>query len=353
VKTVLILCGGRSLEHEISLISAKCILDALDRAQYVPIVVGIDKQGVWHLQKDRDFFTGEFRADHIQLKLTDERVSLDPFLTINGRGRLTVEGRILEFDVVFPVLHGSFGEDGTLQGLLDIIGIPYVGSGCASSAVCMDKALTKATCERMGISVAPYVCLSKPEDLTTLPFAPPVFVKPARQGSSVGITRVTDLSQLEAAVKEAFRYDSKVLVEQGIDGREIECAVLGRGKSARVALPGEIQVAAEIGWYSYEAKYLSKTAAKTVVPAALTPELTKQAQDLALRAFQVLECDGLARVDLLVTPHKVYLNEVNTLPGFTPISMYPMMWIASGLPYPALINELLSLALDRYMISAS
>lgn len=342
MKTVLLLCGGRSEEHEISLISAKCILDALDRNLYAPVVVGINKQGIWQLEKAEDFYEGEFRADSIRLKETLEYVSLSPYLHTNGRGRLIAEGRIIEFDVVFPILHGPFGEDGKLQGLLDMIGIPYVGSGCQSSAVCMDKALTKAVCERLRIPVAPYQCLQRPEDLDPSAVKFPAFVKPARLGSSVGITRVTKLSDLEGAVKEAFRFDSKVLVEEGIRGREIECAVLGD----KVAAPGEIEVASEIGWYSYEAKYLSKTAARTIVPAPLSADLTKQVQDVALQAFRGLECKGLARVDLLVEKgtDKIYLNEVNTLPGFTPISMYPMMWQASGLTYTQLISSLLELA---------
>jgi len=347
MKTVLFLCGGKSQEHEISLISAKCVLDALDRSSYTPIVVGIDKHGVWHLEDDKDFYTGEFIADKIALKLTNERVTLDPYLGKNGRGRIHADGRILEFDVVFPILHGPFGEDGTLQGLLDIVGIPYVGSGCASSAVCMDKALTKATCERLGIAVAPYRLLLNPADLNNEIAAIkqlrlPLFVKPARLGSSVGITRVTDFSQLEKAVVEAFRHDSKVLIEQGISGREIECGILGDKPS----VPGEILVAPEIGWYSYDAKYISKTSAKTVAPADLQPALAAEIQATAVRVFQALECRGLARVDLLLEhgTNQIYLNEVNTLPGFTPISMYPILWQATGVPYSQLISMLIELA---------
>lgn len=347
MKTVLFLCGGKSQEHEISLISAKCVLDALDTSRYTPVIVGIDKHGVWHLQENQDFYTGEFRADKIALKLTNERVSFDPYLGKNGRGRIHADGRIIEFDVVFPILHGPFGEDGTLQGMLDIVGIPYVGSGCASSAVCMDKALTKAACERLGIPVAPYRLLLTPSDLASekaeiQKLKLPLFVKPARLGSSVGITRVTEFSQLEAAVAEAFRHDSKVLVEQGISGREIECGILGD----KASVPGEILVDAEVGWYSYDAKYISKTTARTVAPADLPPVLFGEVQETALRIFRALECKGLARVDLLLEhgTNRIYLNEVNTLPGFTPISMYPILWQATGVPYSRLISELIELA---------
>jgi D-alanine-D-alanine ligase len=353
-KTVLLLCGGKSEEHEISLISAKCLLDAFDRKLFTPLIVGISRKGVWYLEEEESFFTGEFRADKIKLNENRPEVALIPFLSVNGKGQLLCEGQTLSFDVVFPILHGPFGEDGTLQGLLDLMGVPYVGSGCASSANCMDKATTKHLCERAGVKVAPFVELKSLSDLNTLSKAIsqlqyPLFVKPSRMGSSVGVAKVTQPALLHAAVTNAFKYDTKVLIEEGISGREIECAVLGSREIAQVAIPGEIIPNAEIGWYSYEAKYLLAEGAKTKVPADLSPELTKRFQEVALTVFQVMDCEGLARVDFFLEnqTQEIYLNEVNTLPGFTPISMYPQMWQASGLAYDKCVTELLNLALKK------
>jgi D-alanine-D-alanine ligase len=353
MKTVLILCGGKSDEHEISLISAKCVLDALDRKQYKPLVVGISRKGQWHFEDEKDFFTGEFRADKIALNEKAPKTTIAPYL-VNGQGQLLYDGKTASFDVVFPVLHGQFGEDGTLQGLLDIIGVPYVGSNCGSSWICMDKLLTKSLCQREDIPVAPFVYASHPDDVDSKrreieKLGLPLFVKPNRQGSSVGVSKVKTLSELRTAVAEALKFDSKCLIEQGINGREIETAVLGLNQAPKVALPGEIIPSSNIGWYSYEAKYLLSDGAETVVPANLDDRTVKRVQEFALRVFTVLECDGLARIDLFLEKgtDKIYLNEANTIPGFTPISMYPKMWQASGMTYPALINELLALAFRR------
>lgn len=354
MKTLLVLCGGKSDEHEISLISAKCILDALDRRELTPLVVGISKRGVWHLEDEKTFFTGELRADRIRLNESAAAVTLAPYVGADGRGKLVSGTREIGFDAVFPVIHGKNGEDGTLQGLLDLVGVPYVGPGCLSSAVCMDKAIAKALARDAGIPVADYVVLTDPKELPAkrdairkLGF--PCFVKPSRQGSSVGVSRATSEAELAKAVETAFRHDTKVLVERGISGREIECAVLGLNQSPRASLPGEIVVSKKVGWYSYEAKYLMADGAETVAPAALDAPTTKAVQELALRAFRALECDGMARVDLFLEhgSGKLYLNEANTIPGFTPISMYPKMWEASGLPYPKLISELVRLAYVR------
>lgn len=354
MKTVLLLCGGRSGEHEISLISAKCILDAMDRNQYAPVVVGISKNGVWYLEEEKTFYTGELRADKIALNEDAERVTLAPYLQPNGRARLEAGGRIIEFDVVFPILHGPFGEDGTLQGMLDMIGVPYVGSNCGSSWNCMDKVLTKTLCNEAKIPSAPFVWVGtldevKDKDAEIKKLGFPLFVKPSRMGSSVGVSKVSDAGQLRPAVEAALKHDSKVLIEKGISGREIECAVLGLNRSAKASVPGEIVVSKKIGWYSYEAKYLLKDGAETLTPAPLDEKISKEVQEFALRVFRTLECDGLARVDLFLEngTNKLFLNEVNTLPGFTPISMYPQMWQASGVSYPQLISKLLELAVQR------
>lgn len=353
-QTVLLLCGGRSEEHEISLISAKCLLEALDRKKYRPLVVGISKKGVWYLEEEDSFYLGELRADRIQLNEKRPTVSIVPFCSEKGEGQLLCEGQTLTFDVVFPILHGPFGEDGTLQGLLEMLGVAYVGSGCSSSANCMDKGITKQLAQAAGIQVAEYVELRSLADLglhskAIAQLGLPVFVKPSRMGSSVGVTKVSQSSQLHAAVQSAFQFDSKVLVEKAIVGREIECAVLGHTAHARVAIPGEIIPNPKIGWYSYEAKYLNAEGAVTQVPAQLSETLLQKFQEVTLRVFKALDCEGLARVDFFLEKDtdEIYLNEINTLPGFTPISMYPKMWEASGISYSDLITQLLELAQKR------
>jgi len=353
-QTVLILCGGKSEEHEISLISAKCLLAALDRKRFTPLIVGISRQGKWLLEEEENFYLGEFRADQIRLNENRPTIALVPYLTETGKGQLLCEGQTLTFDVVFPILHGPYGEDGTVQGLFDLMGVPYVGSGCTSSANCMDKGITKTLALQSGVKTAKFVELKSLSDLSKYSLALsqltyPLFVKPSRMGSSVGVSKVTQPAVLHAAVEKAFQFDSKVIIENGISGREIECAVLGSKEKAQVALPGEIIPASEIGWYSYEAKYLLADGAKTQVPAALSSELTSRFQQVALQVFQALDCEGLARVDFFLenTTQDIYLNEVNTMPGFTPISMYPKMWQASGMTYEQLVTELIVLALKR------
>ncbi len=351
---LLVLCGGRSSEHEISLISAKGILDALDRTMFSPIVVGISKKGVWHLEEEKSFYKGEFRADQIRLNESGTPVTLAPYLSSAGCGQIVAAGRTIEFDAVFPMLHGTFGEDGTMQGMLDLIGIPYVGSTCGASYIAMDKVLAKTLCAQNGIPVTDFVVLRSREELKNKKaeiekLGKTVFVKPSRAGSSVGVSKVTAPEQMEKAVDLAFQHDTKILIEQGINGREIECGVLGLCRKARASVPGEIVVSAKIGWYSYEAKYLLKDAAETLTPAPLDAKTQAEVQKLALETFNVFECDGLARVDMFLEKgtNKVYLNEANTLPGFTPISMYPKMWEASGVSYKELIRELVRLAFER------
>lgn len=356
-KTVLFLCGGRSDEHEISLISAKGILDALDRNLYTPLVVGISRQGKWYFENESTFFTGEFRADKIKLNENAPTVTLAPF-SKDGRGELLVEGKSYQFDVVFPILHGPFGEDGTLQGMLDVMGVPYVGSGSRSSWICMDKVLMKVVCNAYDIKVAPFVVLRKTEDIAAhadkiKSFGYPLFVKPACLGSSVGISKVTRESELKPAVDLAFKHDSKVLVEKGIKGREIETAVLGLNGSPKVAAPGEVIPSPKVGWYSYDAKYLMSDGAEVVIPAKLDEATVSRIKKFSSKVFQALECDGLARIDLFMEEgtNELYLNEPNTIPGFTPISMYPKMWQASGMTYTQLISELIRLGLERKQLA--
>jgi D-alanine-D-alanine ligase len=264
-----------------------------------------------------------------------------------------------DVDVVFPVLHGPFGEDGTVQGLLELAGIRYVGSGVLASAVGMDKHYMKLVFAAHGLPVAPYVAVSprdwsdRREDVLTRvkELRLPIFVKPARAGSSLGVTRVDDLADLNRAVEEAQMHDPKVLVEEGIEGREIECGVLGgRGGAApRASVPGEIVVDhGARAFYDFEAKYIDDGPVRLETPADLLPAVVERVRDLAVRAFEAINAEGIARVDVFLTPDgEVVLNEINTMPGFTPISMYPRMWEASGLSYPDLIDELIQLALER------
>jgi D-alanine-D-alanine ligase len=271
----------------------------------------------------------------------------------------SVPALLSQVDVVFPVLHGPFGEDGTVQGLLELADVRYVGSGVLASAVGMDKHYMKLVFAAHGLPVGPYAVIAprdwsqRREDVLTRvkELRLPVFVKPARAGSSLGVTRVDDLADLERAVDDAQVHDPKVLVEEGIEGREIECAVLGgRGDARpRASVPGEIVVDhAARDFYDFEAKYIDEATARIEVPADLPAAVSERVRDLAVRAFESIGAEGIARVDVFVTPEEqVVVNEINTMPGFTPISMYPKMWDASGLAYPDLIDELIQLALER------
>jgi len=307
---VAVLYGGRSGEHEISLRSAESIIAGLDRAKYQVQRIFITPEGRW-----------EPRA-----------LSPEP-------------GANPGIDVVFPVLHGTFGEDGTVQGLLELADLPYVGAGVLASAVAMDKEVTKRLLVERGLPVAEYVTVTRghhrPIDL---PF--PLFVKPANLGSSVGISKVKNCAELETALELAGQFDRKILVERGIAGREFECSVLGSEQPV-AAVPCEVIPSRE--FYDYEDKYLLD-AAKLIVPAPLTPEQTAEMQRMAVAAYQAVECEGMARVDFLMetASGQLYINEINTIPGFTSISMYPKMWEVAGVPFAELLDRLIGLALDRH-----
>ena len=310
---VAVLYGGRSGEHEISLRSAESIIAAMDPARYEVQRIFITKEGRW-----------EPRA-----------ISPDP-------------GANPGIDVVFPVLHGTFGEDGTVQGLLELAGLPYVGAGVLGSAVSMDKEFTKRLLRERGLPIADFMVLARGsydiDDICSrLPF--PMFVKPANLGSSVGISKVKTRDELAAALELAGEFDRKIIVERGIAGREFECAILGN-EAPVAAIPCEILPSRE--FYDYEDKYVLGTS-KTVLPANLTPEQTREMQRLAVACYQAVNCEGMARVDFLLetATGKFFINEPNTIPGFTSISMYPKMWEAAGLPYAKLIDRLIELALER------
>ena len=354
---VLVLFGGRSAEHEISLLSARFVVEALDPERFEAVLVGIDKQGRWQLESRESLLAAGKDAHAVALSSGLPQVSLPPRPAASGALELTVEtGPPLGVDVVFPVLHGPMGEDGTVQGLLELSGLPYVGAGVLGSAVGMDKDVMKRLLLHAGLPVLPYVTLRQAryardrEDCLTearsLKF--PVFVKPANLGSSVGVSRVIDSGALAAAIDFAFEFDSKVVVEQGLNHpREIECAVLG-GDTPLVSVPGEIVVDHPDGFYSYAAKYLDDSGATTRIPAELSVAEIAQAKALSLRTFDALECEGMARVDLFLgSDRKLWVNEINTIPGFPRISMYPKLMQASGVPPRELVSRLLDDAMSR------
>jgi D-alanine-D-alanine ligase len=350
---VAVVYGGRSSEHGISVVSAGSVIAALDPAKYEVVPVGITPGGAW-LLTDGDPAMMQITGRQVPEVESGTAVVLrtDP----SAPGLVAVEPgaavRALEsVDVVFPVLHGRFGEDGTIQGLLEMAGIPYVGAGVFASAAAMDKEYTKKLLRAEGLSVGKHAVVRGPEDAVDLHLQElglPVFVKPARAGSSVGITKVTDWADLADAVAVAFEYDTKVLVEAAVLGREIECGVLeddaGRPQAS---LPAEIRVLRGHDWYDFAAKYLDD-ACEFDIPAMLPAPVIAEVQDAARRAFTSLSCAGLARVDFFVLPDQsVVVNEINTMPGFTPISMYPRMWAASGVDYPTLVDRLIAAALRR------
>lgn len=348
-----VLFGGRSGEHEVSLISARHILDALDPEKYEVIEIGITTSGTWWV--GGDVWRGMNEKDPQHLKPAavlpvPDRTDIYSIESVDNRQFLET---FSEIDVAFPVLHGTFGEDGTMQGLFDLADIAYVGAGVLGSAVGMDKALFKDVMHANDIPVVPALLFRRSE-LEDLPqvldqieqFARfPVFVKPANMGSSVGVHKCRDIEDVALGLQDAARFDRRILVEQGIHAREIELSVLGNDQP-RVSLPGEIRPADE--FYSYQAKYHDQDS-ELLIPAPLSEEKTALFQDLAIKAYRAVDCAGMARVDFLLdreTDH-IYLNELNTIPGFTPISMYPKLWLASGMSYPELLDELIDLALER------
>lgn len=326
---VAVIAGGRSSEHEISLASARSVLEALDPARYEVTQVAIGRDGRWALEgPDTGLLHGTV-AETLPV-LADSKPA-------EALGAV---------DVVLPVLHGPFGEDGTVQGLLELAGVPYVGAGVAASALCMDKDLFKAVLRDRGIPVARNVTLRLGDDVQN-PFGYPVFVKPARLGSSVGISKAHDEAELEAAVALARRHDEKVLVEEFVAGTEVECGVLGNlGPAPLASVVGEIVPQAE--WYDYAAKY-DADGSDIVVPARVSDEIAARVQALAVDSFIATECEGMARVDFFVREDgEVVVNELNTIPGFTSTSVYARLFEAAGIPYAELLDRLIQLALERH-----
>jgi D-alanine-D-alanine ligase len=347
--------GGRSSEHAISCATAGGVLGAMDPERYDVVLVGITRDGAMTL-RERDEVAGFALDDLPELDDNATRVRLPESaasreLVVETGGAVRSLGGI---DVAFPILHGRFGEDGTIQGALELVGLPYVGNGVLASALGMDKHFTKSVLEGAGIAVAPWVTVTR-GDLARNPdlwrrriegLDLPAFVKPARAGSSVGVSRVTDWEQLDAALEVAFAEDSRVLVEQGVAGRELECAVLGGrpGEPARVSVAGEIAITGR-EFYDFDAKYRGAAGIELICPAVLHEQELARMQQIAARAFEAIGGSGLARVDFFFTGTDFVVNEINTMPGFTPISMFPSCWLASGLSYPELIDELIALGI--------
>ena len=351
--TVGLLFGGRSAEHDVSRASAANVLRALDPAKYDVVLIGLAKDGSWLLcDAGNGAGTG---AVALTIPEDGARLALLP----GGKGQLLqpVQGAqaVPRIDVIFPVLHGPNGEDGTVQGALELADVPYVGSSVMGSAAAMDKDIAKRLARDAGLPIVPFVTLTAeaPLDYAAVARAvgnTDVFVKPANLGSSVGISRARSAEEFAQSCALAFRYDRKILVERCIDrAREIECSVLEDDKGQiRASPPGEIVPADSHGFYSYDAKYTDAKGASLVIPADVTPEQKRRFQELAIETFQVLGCGGLARVDFFLEGEEIFVNEVNTLPGFTSISMYPKLWEAAGLSQSDLIDTLIAHALARY-----
>ena len=350
---VAILLGGKSSEHEISLISAMNITAAIDRSRYTPMLIGIAKDGRWYLQDEATFMAQEMNPKTVKLLNFDHPLSIIPGASGPHIHDLATGQAIPEPDVVFGILHGTNGEDGTMQGLLQHLNLPYVGPDVAGSAVAMDKDIAKRLLTEAGIPNAKFMVFHKHER-EQIRYADvvanlqlPIFVKPARQGSSVGVSKVKDEASFDQAVDHAFAFDTKIVVEQGVVGREIECAVLGNEFQKGSAI-GEV-VPPEGGFYDYDAKYIDADGAKLYLPAPNMDEATVElVQAFAVLTCRVLGCEGLSRVDFFLQPDgQLLVNEVNTLPGFTKISMYPSLWRLSGIAYPDLIHALLQHAIAR------
>ena len=382
-----ILFGGRSGEHEVSLLSAASVFSAIDKGKFEVVPIGITKEGRWLTAADAERLLqgkgfGE-SASKAHLRAGDPEAtpgaavlargeavmvppepqrqpgSLTPFQTEAGLAR-RVSDRAINVDIIFPVLHGTFGEDGTIQGLLELADIPYVGAGVLGSAAGMDKDVMKSLFLATGLPIVKHVTVlrsawesepKKAQKLVESKLKYPVFVKPANLGSSVGISKAHDRKELGPAIEEAAKFDRKIVIEQGVGGsqqkaREIECSVLGNDKP-EASVPGEIVPGKE--FYDYTAKYVDE-GSQLIIPAKLSKTETKRVQHLAISAFKAVDCSGLARVDFLMDPknRKIYLNEINTMPGFTAISMYPKLWAASGLAYPELIERLIRLGQERH-----
>ena len=348
--------GGRSGEHEVSFLSASSIIKAINKDKYTVVPIGITKEGRWISPLDSELAlqSGKIEGKSTVILLNDP--SGNALIHIDDNQRFEKSSNLEKIDIIFPILHGPYGEDGTIQGLLELANIPYVGSGVAASAISMDKDFMKIIFQQKNLPILKWMTIKRKEwqknkekilSLIRNDFEYPLFVKPANMGSSVGITKVHKKEELEKAIDLASSYDSKILIEEGLeDLREIECAVLGNDKP-RASVVGEVRPAGE--FYDYNSKYMDG-GTQLIIPAELPDDVSKKVQEIALSAFKSVDAVGMARVDFFVSKkeNKIYLNEINTIPGFTSVSMYPRLWVASGMPYPELIDRLIQLALEKY-----
>jgi D-alanine-D-alanine ligase len=351
-KRVAIIFGGKSAEHEISIISAKNVINAIDKEKYEPVPIGIDKDGTWYLNDKSNFILESSNPRLAKINKADIKVALVPTNNSNELVSITDSKNKGKIDVAFPVLHGTYGEDGSIQGLLRMANIPYVGADVLGSAVGMDKDVLKRLLRDAGIPTPRFEVFDKQTirntdfDKLAKKFGETLFIKPANLGSSVGISKVDNKKEFKIAVEKAFKYDTKIIIEEAVIGREIECSVLGNEEPI-ASLPGEVVV--NSGFYSYENKYLDEEAARLEVPAKLPEEITKKIQECAVKTFKTLCCSGMARVDFFLhSADEILVNEINTIPGFTKISMYPKLWEASGIEYKELIDRLIQLAIERF-----
>lgn len=341
MKNIAIVFGGKSPEHEISVRSAKNIIAAIDPTQFKLHLIGIDRQGQWRLVE----------LEQVDKYVPEQGIELgfvpgteDPII------RLDNQQPIADIDLIYLVLHGPNGEDGTVQGMMRILNLPFIGPDVLGSAAAMDKAITKALLKEAGVQVAPGLVVYRTErdqldyEEIVAEFGLPLFIKPANMGSSVGVHKVTDAQRFEAAIKDAFLYDQKVLIESMIVGREVECAVIGNG-APKASTIGEIVTPEE---YSFEAKYANESEAQVIIPAKIDAETMERLRAVAIKAYQAVQCEVLTRVDMFLTEGgDIFVNELNTLPGFTSISMFPKLWAYEGLSYTALISQLIEYALER------
>jgi len=351
-----IIFGGKSGEHEVSFCSASSIIKAIDKDKYTVVPIGITKEGRWISPQDSVLAlqSGKIKGKSTVILVNDP--SGKALVRIDNNQRLDKSSALERLDVIFPVLHGPYGEDGTVQGLLELADIPYVGAGVTASAISMDKDLMKTIFKQRDLPILKWMTIKRKEwqkdkeeilSLIQDDFEYPLFVKPTNLGSSVGITKVHKKEELEKAIDLASSYDRKILIEEGLEeAREIECSVLGNDEP-QTSVVGEVKPAGE--FYDYDSKYIDKET-QLIVPADLPDGVSRKVQEIALRAFKAVDAAGMARVDFFVSKkeNKIYLSEINTIPGFTSVSMYPRLWEASSIPYSELIDRLIQLALERY-----
>jgi len=351
-KKVGIIFGGKSSEHEVSLQSAKNIVEAIDKNKFEVMLIGIDKEGKWSVYDESSYLLNAEDPKHIRLNASTDSIAVIPGASEKQFIHADNGIKLDQIDVVFPIVHGTLGEDGSLQGMLRLANLPFVGPSVLSSSICMDKDIAKRLLKDAGIHVAKGIAYTSAKR-KTIDFEEvknvlglPMFIKPANQGSSVGVSKVTTKEEFDKAIDVAFQYDHKLVIEEALVGREIECSVLGL-ENPKASLLGEILPTTE--FYSYESKYIDEKGADLAIPADVSDEVTKRMQEVAIQAFETLQCEGLARIDFFLTDDgKVYVNEVNTLPGFTKISMYPKLWEISGISYTDLISHLLEYAMERH-----